>query len=359
MTTSLLLQDPGLPDNRLLARLFEAGTLVLDERDAVHFASAGACELFGAEDEAALRLAWRDLASQLRIGEWPRTRDDAHSFCGRAEVDTACGTRAIRYEMHVADDAGSGHRMVLVRDRSRLLPSDRALLLAAQALANRHALTGLVHAAKGPLNNFNLTLALLAGGITRGDADRPRPDAGAKRARYVEVLQNEAVRLAACVDEIHALTLVHDGARETIDLSALSQDCARVLRHGATMREVALELDLPARTVHAVGDPALVRLALLSFAISLIELTSRGGRVGWQLTQEQRGGHAKIAMTTSEPSLPNAFASGLFRLSCTAESPFSAAIAARLVVEAQSGDVVVRDGRDSTAGILLALPASL
>jgi signal transduction histidine kinase len=258
--------------------------------------------------------------------------------------------------MHVVDD-GTGHRVVLVRDRGHLLPSDRALLLAAQAVANRHVLTGLVHAAKGPLNNFNLTLALLAAGVARGDADNARPGAAAKRARYVEVLQNEAARLAACVDEIHMLTLVPDDARETIDLAALAQDCARVLRHGATMREVVLELDLPARTVNAVGDPALVRLALLSFAISLIELTARGGRVGWQLTQERRGAPPKVAMTTSEASLPRAFASGLFRLACTAESPFAAAIAARLVVEAQGGDVVVHDGSDTTAGILLALPA--
>ncbi len=354
----MLLQDSGLPDNRLLARLVEAGTLVLDERDTLHFASPGACELFGAKDEAALKLAWAGLAAQLRIAQWPRARDDAHSHYGRADVHTARGPCAIRYEMHAVDDGGSGHRVVLVRDRAQLLPSDRALLLAAHAVANRHVLTGLVHAAKGPLNNFNLTLALVAAAAARADTDNARPDAAARRARYLEVLQNEAVRLAACIDEIHALTLVHDGTRETIDLSALSQDCACVLRHGATMREVALELDLPARTVNAIGDPALVRLALLSFAISLIELTPHGGRVGWQLTQEWRGAPPKIAMTTSEPSLPHALASALFRLSCTAESPFCSAIAARLVVEAQGGEVVLRDGSDSAAGILLALPAA-
>jgi hypothetical protein len=42
MNARSVLQDSGLPDSRLLARLLQAGTLVLDENDAQTFASAGA-----------------------------------------------------------------------------------------------------------------------------------------------------------------------------------------------------------------------------------------------------------------------------------------------------------------------------
>lgn len=356
MTTATFLQDSGLPDSRLLARLLQAGTLVLDEGDDLRFASSGACELLGVADEAALRRGWSDVAAQLRIDQWPRALPNGNAYHGRADVSTASGPRFIRFEMHGMADAGCVHRAVLVRDRAHLLPSDRALLLASEAQANRHVLTGLVHAAKGPLNNFNLTLALLAAGVARADAGSATPELAARRQRHLDVLKNESERLAACIDEIHALTVQPEPSQQAIDVGAMSLDCARVLRHGATMREVALELDVPDRPVLAMGDPQLVRLALLSFTIEVLELTAPGGRVGWQVTHGDGAEGPWVAITTSQALLPRTLVSQLFRLSCTAESDYSSAIAARLIVEAQGGDVVVHDGADGTPGILLRIP---
>lgn len=352
MSARTLLQDSGLPDSRLLARLLQAGTLVIDERDTLRFASAGACALFGAEDEMALRGAWSGIAAQLRLSQWPRALADGDAYHGRADVQTTAGMRAIRYEMHGIAGDGAVHRAVLVRDRARLLTSDRALLLASEAQANRHVLTGLVHAAKGPLNNFNLTLALLATAVARGDAP---PEQVSRRQRYLDVLQKESARLAGCIDEIHALTARHEPSHEAIDLVAMSLDCARVLRHGATMREVDLELDMPDEHTMTTGDPQLVRLALLSFAIAVIELTSPGGRVGWRVSGSDGARAPAVAITTSHSALPHALVAGLFRLSCTAESDYSAAIAARLIVEAQGGEVLLRDGADAP-GIVVRIP---
>jgi hypothetical protein len=354
MMARTLLQDSGLHDSRLLARLLQAGTLVLDERDDLRFASAGACELLGVAGEAALRAHWSDLRAQLEVARWPRALADGHAYHGRADLATPEGMRAIRFELHGMVDDGCMHRAVLVRDRAHLLPSDRALLLASEAQANRHVLTGLVHAAKGPLNNFNLTLALLGAGVARGDA--PTPELAARRTRYIEVLQNEAARLAACIDEIHALTVRHEASREAIDVGALSLACGRVLRHGATMREVGLEMDVPDRPVMATGDPHLVRLALLSFAICVLELTEPGGRVGWRVMRGDGARAPAISITTSQPALPAGLVNGLFRLSCTAESDYSAAIAARLIVEAQGGDVSLDQASAGTPGILLSIP---
>jgi len=353
VNASMPLQDSGLTDSRLLARLVQAGTLVLDEQDALRFASHGACELFGVDGEATLRHRWRDTGEELRVRCWPRSLIDGHAHFGKADVTTPTGVRPIRYEMHAIADGARVHRAVLVRDRARLLPTDRALLLASEAQTNRHVLTGLVHAARGPLNNFNLTLALLSAAIARaGDAGS---ELAARRERYLEVLRNEAVRLAACIDEIHALTLRHQPTNEAIDVAALSADCARVLRHGATMREVVLDLDVPGAPVMAFGDPRLVRLALLSFAISVLDLTSSGGRVGWSVTLADDA--CLVAMTTTESALPPALAASLFRLSCTAESDYSAAITGRLIIEAQGGEVTILDSVDGQPGLLLRIPA--
>jgi hypothetical protein len=350
------LQDSGLHGARLLARLVQAGTLVLDGTDDPTFASAGACELFDVRDLDALRTCWADLRAQLRVAEWPHPLADGNVFCGRADLATPRGPRAIRFEAHGMGGPGS-HRVVFVRDRARLLPSDHALLLASEAQVNRHLLTDLVHTAKGPLNNFNLTLALLAAGAARGDASAPTPETIARRNRHIGVLQSEAARLAGCIDEIHALALPHDASDAPIDLAAMSHDCARVLRHEATMHEVKLELDAPGQPVMASGDAQLVRLALLSFAICLIELTSPGGRVGWRVAHTDGEADPSILLTTTEPALPSALVAALFRLSCTGESEYSGAIAARLVIEAQRGDVFLHDGGDSPPGILLHVPA--
>jgi signal transduction histidine kinase len=247
-----------------------------------------------------------------------------------------------------------GDRAVLVRDRARILPGDRALLLASEAQANRHVLNGLVHSAKGPLNNFHLTLALLAAGAARTDASVP--DVLARRKRYVDVLRSEVTRLSACIDEIHALTLAHDPLPSAMDLAAMTRDCARVLRHGATMREVRLDVDAPDAPVIALGDAQLVRLAFLSFAIAMIELTSANGRVGWRVAASD-GEPASVVFDTTEPSLPPAFCAALFRLSCTTESEYAPAIAARLVIEAQRGDVIVQDHGEGRRAILLRIPA--
>ena len=351
MTVLDRLHDSHPPDLRLLSRLLQLGTLVLDEGGRPTFASAGACELFGAADVIALRKRWPALRTELRVAEWPRVTPGAAPYCGRADVTTAGGTRAIRFEVHAMAGADM-QRAVLVRDRTRLLPGDRVLLLAAQAQANRHELTGLVHAARGPLNNFHLTLALLAAADVRGGA--PAPEALARRKRHADVLRSEVARLTGCIDEIHALTLAHEPAPGAVDVAAMSRDCARVLRHCATMREVRLHVDAPDNAVLATGDAQLLRLALLSLAICMIELTSPSGRVGLRVVAGN-GDAVSLVFDTTEPTLPAGLREALFRLSDTAGSEYASAVAARLAIEAQRGEVIIEDAR--RPAILLRIPS--
>jgi hypothetical protein len=109
--------------------------------------------------------------------------------------------------------------------------------------------------------------------------------------------------------------------------------------------------------VIALGDAQLVRLAFLSFAIAMIELTSANGRVGWRVAASDDGEPASVVFDTTEPSLPAPFCAALFRLSCTTESEYAPAIAARLVIEAQRGDVIVQDHGEGPRAILLRIPA--
>jgi signal transduction histidine kinase len=344
------LQDSGPTDSRFFSHFLQPGVLVADARGGLRFASASACQLFGVADESALRARFPDIAAHLRLYGSEASSGPQY---GRADVPTDAGVRAIRFEMHTVHDKGTPLRVVFVRDRTRPLPGDRALLLASEALANRHVLTGLVHSAKGPLNNFSLTLALMEAGLGRARESGPTPELLARFERYVEVLHNESTRLAGVVDSIHALTLSSRGDRDAIDLCAIARDCAAVLRHAATMREVALELDAPEPAILGTGAPDLVRLAVLCAAITVIDLTAAQGRVTLRVAREDAG-NAGLRVLTTQPALPSALVSGVFGLSCTTDSEFSPAVAARLVVEAQDGGLTLAD--DDEPGFVLQIP---
>jgi len=351
------LHDPGLTDSRLLARLLQASVLVIDTHGGIGFASPGACELLGTAGEAELRTRWADIAAQLRMSCWPAQLPDGAAYHARADLVSPRGPRAIRFEVHNVERGRGTQRIMLLRERDQLLPSDRALLLASEAQATRHALTGLVHAAKGPLNNFTLTLALLASGIERhGEASVAAP-LRERWLRYLAVLRNETARLTASLDEIHSLALPAPASRESMDIAAMLRDIARVLHHDAALREIDLEADTPATAVTVMGDPRLVRLALLVFTICVLDLTPAQGRVTWRVAppaaQERM---AVLSIATSQGVLPADLVASLFRLTCTAESPYSAAIAGRLIVEAQGGEVSIRSDTSGSHGFVLRIP---
>ncbi len=349
--------DSGLTDSQLLARLLQASVLVVDTQRGLGFASHGACELLCATSEAELRTRWSGIAAQLDVASWPAQLPDGAAYHARADLVTPRGPRAIRFEVHNVERGRGTQRIMLLRERDRLLPSDRALLLASEAQATRHALTGLVHAAKGPLNNFTLTLALLASGIERNGEAPLAASLRERWLRYVDVLRNETARLAAGLDEIHSLAMQERVSRESMDIAAMLRDIARVLHHDAALREIDLETDAPAVPVNVVGDPRLLRLALLVFTICVLDLTPAQARVRWRAAPRAADEHmAAIVVTTSQGTLPADLVASLFRLTCTAESPYSAAIAGRLIVEAQGGEVSIASDAAGHHGFVLRIP---
>ncbi|HEY7786887.1 MAG TPA: hypothetical protein VIF33_00070 [Casimicrobiaceae bacterium] len=242
--------------------------------------------------------------------------------------------------------------------RGNLFPTEDTWLLASERQANRHVLAGPVHAAKGPLNNFSLTLTLLADGVAHADTSSLPPEMLARWTRHIDVLRSETLCLARCVDDIHALTLRHEPALDAIDLCAILRECEHALHHDATMREIVLSLDAPETPVYGMGDPRLVRLALLSFTICLLDLTQPGGRIAWRVAGGDEPGQPTIAITTSHAVLPPDLVASLHGPSRTGESGHSAAIAGRLIIEAQGGDVVLDDDDTGPAAFIIRIPSA-
>ena len=294
MDTRENLHDSGLRDGRLLAYLLQAGVVVLDGAQRCLLASASACELFDAADESDLRDRWDSIHAALGLSTLAAHGAGDPPLQRRAEFCTATGLRALRYEAHAVADGGHAHHVLLLRERTRIDRADRAILLASEAQAGRHVLTGLVHEAKGPLNNFYLTLSLLSASLARMEANAAPQTTPAQWSRYLDVLRNEAARLAGCLNDLESLTRLGDTTRERVDLCALSRDVLRVLRHEATMRETTIDLDVPSTPVWIEGDAHALRLALLAFASAVLDASHRGLAVGRALA---------VAAERSRPSL--------------------------------------------------------
>jgi signal transduction histidine kinase len=352
------LQDSGLRDSRLLARLFQSAVVVLDDAQQCLFASSGACELFGAASCAALRAQWSGVRDQLGLSALDSHGEDDPPLQRRVDVTTASGIRRLRFEAHLLAPGASARHVLLVRDRMRVGDADRALLLASEAHAGRHVLTGLVHEAKGPLNNFYLTLSLLKGGLSRVDAS-PLPErVRAQWSRYVDVLQKEAARLVDCLDDLQTLTRPDGAPGERVELTALSRDVLRVLRHEATMHETAIEPDLPSSPVWIDGNAHQLRLALLAFTSAIVEAARPGASVRFHVAAIDDGAGSCVSIDTLAPRLPASLAAELYRLGCAGESDHIAAIAGRIVVEAHGGDVTLDAPHDARGGFTIRMPAS-
>jgi signal transduction histidine kinase len=351
-------QDSGLRDSRLLAHLLQSAVVVLDDAQQCLFASSGACELFGAASCAALRTRWNAVRDQLGLSALGSHSEDDPPLQRHVDVATDSGVRRLRFEAHALARGARARHVLLVRDRTRVGDADRALLLASEAHAGRHVLTGLVHEAKGPLNNFYLTLSLLKSGISRGDAS-PLPErVRAQWSRYVDVLQNQAARLVDCLNDLEALTRPHGAPGERVDLTALSRDVLRVLHHEATMHETALEPALPSSPVWIDGNPHQLRLALLAFTSAIVEAARPGASVRFHVAATDDGAGSCVSIDTPVPRLPPSLAAELFRLGCVGESDHIAAIAGRIIVEAHGGDVTLDAPPDSRGGFTIRMPVS-
>jgi signal transduction histidine kinase len=248
------------------------------------------------------------------------------------------------------------HYLLLLKERGRIDASDLPLLLASQARVQEHVLASLVHDINGPLNNFTLTLTLLEASFKRVAPGTLPADLETRWRRYLDVLKNEASRLAHCARELGAVSTPLEPSGGRVDFVNLFQDVQKVLRHEATAREIRFDVDVPPGPLWGVGDPALLRLAALDFLISLIDVTASGGRIVVVVEPQVRDMHAIIRITAEGGELPDEVMKEFYRLMFIPASDYIGLIAGRLIVEQQGGEAVLHTQPGSALGVELRLP---
>jgi signal transduction histidine kinase len=270
----------------------------------------------------------------------------------RAPIATVVQDKLYRPFLQMSSQGAS---IVLVRNVHAEDAADRTLFLASETQAQRRALSGLVHDAKGPLNNFQLTLTLLNAGLSRLEAGAAAIDVTARWRRHLDVLQSETGRLAARLAEIDTLSHAVESEWTFVDIAAVLRDVTRMLRHEATMNELAIEIDAPADPIAVRGDPRALQLALLGLTACIFDATPAGGVV--RLRGKRHGGddvHIGIDATTAE--LPADLQTAMFRIGCAVDARYTTASAGRAIIEAHGGNIGVHADNGARRGFDIELP---
>ena len=359
MADQKTLHESSPYDGRLLGELLQPGVIVLDGQRQCSFASPRACAHFGAADEASLQRQWERIRGNLDLDDLPTLAIGDPPVQRRCDVDTSSGTHKLRYEVHAVGDSGVPQYVMLLRERNLLDGADRAQMLASECEANRHLIAGLVHDAKGPLNNLHLTLALLAAAVGKMEAsnDNSNSQLLARCRRYIDVMQTEETRLAACLTDIHQISQPPDDTPDRVDVSSLLRDVGRLLRHEVRIREATLEVDVqqPAWTF---GNRHRLHLALLAFCACVLEAARPGSTITLRVADGSDIARMRVDIFGSNVALPPAMTRAFFRVGGVAASDYPGVLAGRAIIEAQGGHVALVSRGDATTGFTLTLARS-
>ena len=332
----------------LIGRLLHVAVATLDDAFGVVDADEHACALLGAADISTLRNVWNELRRR------PDFDHALHETPPHPSAPTSLSVsrdgRTLRLDVHrLAPD----RYIVLMRDARRIDEGDGLGLLASEALVNRHVLSGLVHNAKGPLNNFYLRLALLDSTLSRETPNGTT--ASARWKKHVETMQQEGESLLKTLEAIGMLAHPDDNADAEIDLNAMLMDVVRLLRHAATIHEAAFDVRLPEGRSIVRGNARTMSLALVALATCLLESGSANARI--TLALSRRDDVAHIALDATPATLPAALSARMFNVRAT-NARFIAQATARIVIEAHGGSVRIAAERPDAWGFSLTLPAA-
>ena len=170
---------------------------------------------------------------------------------------------------------------------------------AQEALRRRDRLTAMgelastvAHEVRNPLNG----IAMAARRLAREFTPPPGAEPDAELGELVGVIESEARRINAIVQQFLEFARPPALARRAVDLAAFVEDAVEPDRPLAVARGVTLEVDAPG-VGEASLDPDQFRQVLANLVRNAIEATPSGGRVRVAARREGRGHFIEVADT--------------------------------------------------------------
>lgn len=218
---------------------FTAPVLLLDARRTVIEANQAAHEIFGS------RLIGHDLAQSLRH---PAALDAASAVLaggGRSTTQIALQTPVVRhYELHTMPVSHDQD----VKTRAALVLLD---VTAAHHVEQMRAdfVANVSHELRSPLASITGFIETLKG---------PAKDDAAARAKFLDIMEGEARRMARLVDDLLSLSRVeaneHVRPKGQVDVASLLAGSRASLSPRASKRDIEIELNCPDNLPPVAGD---------------------------------------------------------------------------------------------------------
>jgi len=189
-----------------------------------------------------------------------------------------------------------------------------ALLLGATALGERRAefVSAVTHELRTPLTTFRMYTEMLADGMVRDEA---------KRAKYLETLRAESIRLSHLVENVLSYARIERGRegskRELLSLVQVVERFGERLEDRATQARMTLEIDLPKDDLlEVVGDGGAVEQILFNLVDNACKYACKAEDRRIIVRGRRRSNRVELSVHDHGPGVSSESARRLF-------SPFS------------------------------------
>jgi two-component system NtrC family sensor kinase len=237
-----------------------------------------------------------------------------------------------------------------VSERSNALSDDvRQRLLEAARLASVGRLVpSFAHELSTPL----AAIALRVESLARTAEEPGGAQSLEKVHRYLQAVREDTERCKVVLRDLHAFARRPDPNPRLLDLNALCEAVARLVRHEAMRRRVELSLALAPGLPTVTGQEGRIAQALVALVLNALDASPAGGQVGLE-TRAEADGQIAVVVSDEGEGIPAEIEARLGEPFVSSRSPESgsglALMAARGIAVAHGGTLTWanRPGRGS------------
>ena len=232
------------------------------------------------------------------------------------------------------------------RERSRELVR-REKLSALGRLA-----AGVAHDVRNPLHSIGLTLQHLR--------ETGRPDDSQRAAEFdrsLGIIRGEIGRLDRLVGNFLRFANGDRNERQDVDLEALLQETARLIKKEAELRNVRVELKIEGGVPAIPADGEAIRSSILNLVLNSFEAMPDGGELTLALRRE--GHEAIVEVTDTGEGIPARDQEKVFEFAYTTReggNGLGLAMVHQTVVEEHGGRVALESTPQKGTRVCVALP---
>jgi two-component system, OmpR family, phosphate regulon sensor histidine kinase PhoR len=262
------------------------GVMLLDDENRIEWCNQTAAQLLGLDSQRDVMQHLTNLVRSPELADYLQSGEYDEPVVFNAPRSTAQRPVRISLQLHAYSDRGDSSGNSLTESRKLLLANDVTALEQAEA-QRRDFVANVSHEIRTPLtvvSGFIETLQSL-------------PLDEAQRSRYLDLMNEQSVRMQSLVDDLLTLSKLEGAPMPTLehatDVRDLLESCERDARAlmqtlGSTLK---IHLSMTSDKATILGDAKELRSAIANLINNAVRYTPSGGSVDiiWRLLPDDRG----------------------------------------------------------------------